>query len=254
MSRKIEEVLLRPGDSVSFADRDDLLKKLDDLSRRVPGRLEGRTKDHREHFCMLRYLRFLTGEGLLPLPITLRKTPEHDDPPDFTLEWPEEGRTETFELTDGSTEEYQKALTETERTGQKTTVFPMGVDIDTPDAEAAERWAEILFSAFVRKGRGLAEGRSRAALDDEDEPLMDALARLVAVIGEAAHHVSVETRSELDEIRWPDVVNMRHRLIHAYYDVDLDILWATVQRSLPELIGHLEAHLAEPEGAGSDER
>ncbi|MGD2114472.1 MAG: hypothetical protein PVG07_05455 [Acidobacteriota bacterium] len=91
MSRKIEEVLLRPGDSVPFADRNDLLEKLDDLSRRVPGRLEGRTKDHREHFCMLRYLRFLTGEGLLPLPITLRKTPEHHDPPDFTLEWPEGG-------------------------------------------------------------------------------------------------------------------------------------------------------------------
>ncbi|MGD2114477.1 MAG: DUF86 domain-containing protein [Acidobacteriota bacterium] len=114
------------------------------------------------------------------------------------------------------------------------------------------RLQEMLDAA--RKAVRFAEGRSRAVLDDEDEPLMDALARLVAVIGEAAHHVSVETRSELDEIPWPDVVNMRHRLIHAYFDVDLDILWATVQRSLPELVGHLEAHLAESGGAESDER
>lgn len=158
MSRKIEDVLLRPGDSVSFADRDDLLEKLDELSRPVPGRLE-RSKDHREHFCMLRYLRFLTGEGLLPLPVTLRKTAENHDPPDFTLEWPEEDRTETFELTDGSTEKYQRALTEADRRGDKSLIFPEGVDINTPDAEAAKRWAEILFSAFARKARDLSEGR-----------------------------------------------------------------------------------------------
>lgn len=159
MSREIQDVLLKPGDSVSFADRDDLLGKLDELSRPVPGRLDGRTKDHREHWCMLRFLRLLAGEGLLPLPVTLRKAPEGQDPPDFTLEWPDESRTETFELTDGSTEEYQRALTEADRRGDESLVLPAGVDIDTPDADAAERWADILFSAFVRKARGLAQGR-----------------------------------------------------------------------------------------------
>ena len=41
---------------------------------------------------------------------------------------------------------------------------------------------------------------------------------------------------------------MRHRMIHAYYDVNLDIVWATVTQDLPELIKYLENLLSnEPE-------
>lgn len=36
---------------------------------------------------------------------------------------------------------------------------------------------------------------------------------------------------------------MRNRLIHAYFDINLDILWATVQDSLPSLIRSLESVL-----------
>lgn len=155
MAHAIDEVLLRPGDSVSFEDRDTLLETLDRLGRRVPKRHKGRTKDHREHDSMLRYLRFLAGEGLLPLPVTLRKTPEGQDPPDFTLEW-SSGREETFELTDGSTQEYQEMLSLASRDDES---LLLPVDINTPDREATELWADTLFSAFVRKAQGLVEGR-----------------------------------------------------------------------------------------------
>jgi hypothetical protein len=111
MATVLDEVLLRPGDSVLFTDRDDLLEKLDRLDQRVPGRLEGRNRDHREHFCMVKYLRFLAGAGLLRLPVTLVKTPEGQDPPDFLLRWGD-GEEETFELTDGSSEEFQRRLTQ----------------------------------------------------------------------------------------------------------------------------------------------
>jgi len=157
MPQGSDQVLLRPGDAVTFADRDDLLEKLDTSSRRVPGREDGRTKDHREHFCMVRYLRFLAGEGLLPLPVNLEKAPEGQDPPDFTLEWPESGERETFELTDGSTQEYQERLTRAARAGDQDLVLP--VDINTPDREAAELWAEVLFASFLRKAQHLIEGR-----------------------------------------------------------------------------------------------
>lgn len=109
MAKSVDRVLLRPGDAVRFKDRDDLLKILDRFDQQIPARDEGRTIDHREHFCMLRYLRFLAGKDLLPLPVTLRKSRKGDDPPDFVLEWAH-GRQETFELTDGSTQEFQKAL------------------------------------------------------------------------------------------------------------------------------------------------
>ena len=72
-----------------------------------------------------------------------------------------------------------------------------------------------------------------------------ALVQLISVIGEAAGKVSPNTCSELYEVPWPDIVSMRNRLIHAYFDINLDILWATVQDSLPPLIRALESALGE---------
>jgi predicted nucleotidyltransferase len=155
MAQGIDQVLLRPGATVTFKDRDDLLETLDRLDQRVPARHEGRTKDHREHFCIVQYLRFLAMEELLPLPVTLRKPPAGEDPPDFVLEWPD-GRTETFELTDGSTEEYQKRLSAVSR-DKEGPVLP--VDINTPRREAAQLWAETIFSAFLKKAEDLRDGR-----------------------------------------------------------------------------------------------
>lgn len=158
MVHDIDKVLLRPGDSVSFADRDQLLETLDRLDQQVPARHEGRTRDHREHFCMLRYLQFIAGEDLLPLPVTLKKVPEGQDPPDFVLEWPDmhPRHQERFELTDGSTQEYQRRLTKVSRARD---LMALPVDINTPEMEAAQRWAEILFSAFLQKAEGLRRGR-----------------------------------------------------------------------------------------------
>ncbi|HZF10898.1 MAG TPA: HepT-like ribonuclease domain-containing protein [Thermoanaerobaculia bacterium] len=99
----------------------------------------------------------------------------------------------------------------------------------------------------ARKAARLAAGRDREDLDAEDDPLADALVRLISVIGEAASKVSSGTCSDLDGIPWPDVVGMRNRLIHAYFDINLDILWATVQDSLPPLVRLLESALADDE-------
>ena len=75
------------------------------------------------------------------------------------------------------------------------------------------------------------EGRTRQDLD-RDEMLLFALARAIEVLGEAASKVSPEGRAELPDIRWTAVVGMRNRLVHAYFDVDRDILWATVCNDL----------------------
>lgn len=101
----------------------------------------------------------------------------------------------------------------------------------------------------ARKAARLAAGRDREELDAEDSPLPDALVHLISVVGEAASRVSPGTRSTIDVIPWSDVVGMRNRLIHAYFDINLDILWATVQDSLPSLIRLLEPALAADEGA-----
>lgn len=153
MAHEIDKVVLTPGNPVKFENRDALLATLDRLDQPVPARHEGRTTAQREHFVMLRYLRFLAGEDLLPVPVTLKTIPGNQDPPDFVLEW-SEGRSETFEITDGSTQEYQRKLSEMSGTAEL--VLP--VDINTPEKDAAQLWAEILFSAFLRKAEALKVG------------------------------------------------------------------------------------------------
>jgi uncharacterized protein with HEPN domain len=64
------------------------------------------------------------------------------------------------------------------------------------------------------------------------------------VIGEAASKVSPETKVELPGLPWQDIVGMRNRLVHVYFDVDLDVVWDSVTKDLPELVRLLEPVVA----------
>ncbi len=91
----------------------------------------------------------------------------------------------------------------------------------------------------AREARTFATGKSRAALD-EDRGLVLILSHLITIIGEAASKVSEETRIAYSQIPWGAINGMRNRLVHAYFDVDLDIVWNTVANRVPELIAELE--------------
>jgi uncharacterized protein with HEPN domain len=67
-----------------------------------------------------------------------------------------------------------------------------------------------------------------------------AVMRQLEIMGEAARRLSEETRLELSEIPWRQIIGMRNRLIHGYDDVDLAIVWDSVQNDLPLLIAQLE--------------
>jgi uncharacterized protein with HEPN domain len=67
-----------------------------------------------------------------------------------------------------------------------------------------------------------------------------AVMRQLEIMGEAARRLSEETRLELSEIPWRQIIGMRNRLIHGYDDVDLAIVWDSVQNDLPLLIVQLE--------------
>jgi uncharacterized protein with HEPN domain len=82
------------------------------------------------------------------------------------------------------------------------------------------------------------EGRQRPDLDD-DLLLRFAVTHAVQIIGEAAARVSSETQERTAQLEWPVIIGMRNRLVHAYFDVDCDILWTTVKRDLPELLARL---------------
>ena len=92
--------------------------------------------------------------------------------------------------------------------------------------EAAEK--AILFSRAT----------TRQGLQD-DEVLRLAMTKLVEIVGEAAKQVSQPTRQAMPSVPWSAAARMRDRLVHHYFDIDLDILWATVTQDLPALLAML---------------
>ena len=67
-----------------------------------------------------------------------------------------------------------------------------------------------------------------------------AVVRALEIIGEAASRVSQDMRDAYPELPWPQMIGMRHRLIHEYFRVDLATVWDTVRNDLPPLIDQLE--------------
>jgi uncharacterized protein with HEPN domain len=84
-----------------------------------------------------------------------------------------------------------------------------------------------------------AKARARADLES-DRMLVLSLVKDIEIVGEAAYQTSETTRDELPSIPWADIIGMRHRLVHAYFDINLDVLWQTVQDDLPALVALIE--------------
>lgn len=94
----------------------------------------------------------------------------------------------------------------------------------------------------AREAAAFASGRTSEDLAN-DRLLALALVKCVEIIGEAASKVSAETRSRLGGIPWVDIIGMRHRLIHAYFDIDFERVSDTITADLPPLIARLESAL-----------
>jgi len=110
-----------------------------------------------------------------------------------------------------------------------------------PNRDDTIRMRHMLDAA--RDALAFAEGRRRQDLDN-DRMLTFALVRAIEVIGEAASKVTPEGQDQATAIAWDAAVGMRNRIVHAYYDIDLDVVWDTVLYDLPALVAELEKVLA----------
>ena len=87
-----------------------------------------------------------------------------------------------------------------------------------------------------------AVGRIRAQLDGLERAMLaegDDRTELIIynmqVIGEAANNVSEEMCAKHPEIDFKGWASMRHRLVHDYANIDLNIVWNAVCEDLPRL-------------------
>ena len=80
---------------------------------------------------------------------------------------------------------------------------------------------------------------------DTDRMLVLALVKSIEIIGEAGARVSEQGRDATPDVPWPEIVAMRNRLVHAYFDVNLDVVWETVRKDLPALVTALQGALNE---------
>lgn len=70
---------------------------------------------------------------------------------------------------------------------------------------------------------------------DNDRMFLSAVLREFEIIGEAANNVSDKLKKRFPELAWKSMIGMRNRLIHAYFEVDHDVIWITIREYLPRL-------------------
>lgn len=87
-----------------------------------------------------------------------------------------------------------------------------------------------------------AKGRSRADLG-VDRMFTRAVLHAVQEIGEAAARVSAVGRAQAPALPWGSIVQMRHILVHAYFNVNYDYVWRVIEVDLEPLIAEMELML-----------
>ena len=119
-------------------------------------------------------------------------------------------------------------------------------------AEATGRDAALLLDMLLaaRDAVGFVAGMEEAAFL-ASRLHQNAVIRALEVLGEAAGKVSAAFRAAHPDIAWREMTAMRHRLIHGYAEVRLDLVWTVVRDHLPPLIAALAPLVPPDEGEGA---
>ena len=115
-------------------------------------------------------------------------------------------------------------------------------------AELPDRDAALLLDMLLaaRDAQGFIEGLDESAFL-ASRLHQNAAIRSLEVLGEAAGKVSATIQRSHPEIPWREITGMRHRLIHAYGEVRLDLVWMVLREHLGPLIAALAALVSERE-------
>lgn len=86
----------------------------------------------------------------------------------------------------------------------------------------------------INDAEKVVEGKNFSDFQRERTLVLATLA-CVQIIGEAGNHVPEEIKVKYPSIPWNEIRGMRNRITHAYFDVDVQLLWETIQNDFPAL-------------------
>jgi uncharacterized protein with HEPN domain len=69
----------------------------------------------------------------------------------------------------------------------------------------------------------------------QDTKTQDAVVRNIEIIGEAAKNLSTNFRKKYMQMDWKKIAGMRDKIIHFYFGVKWDIVWAVIKDKIPTL-------------------
>jgi uncharacterized protein with HEPN domain len=111
--------------------------------------------------------------------------------------------------------------------------------------ERIEDYLEHILEAIARAASYLEPLPSREAFERNPQA-QDAVIRNIEIIGEAANRIqrqAPEFVAAHSSVPWRDMRDMRNRMIHHYFEVNLDVVWSTVKDDLPKLKQQIDALL-----------
>lgn len=78
-----------------------------------------------------------------------------------------------------------------------------------------------------------------------DDRTFDAILRNLEVIGEAAKHISEETKARYPQIKWRKIGDFRNIVAHEYFGVSDEIVWDVIENEIPPLLAQIKIMLSE---------
>ena len=73
----------------------------------------------------------------------------------------------------------------------------------------------------------------------KDDKTIDSVVRNLEIIGEVANRLPEDFRAQHPEIEWRKVIGLRNRIVHDYFNIDVEIVWELIQKDLTNLKSQL---------------
>lgn len=106
-------------------------------------------------------------------------------------------------------------------------------------------YLDHILESFSKVVQYLEDVSYEAFLADEEK--QDAIIRKIEVAGEDTKRLSKDLREKYNQIPWRAIAGMRDKLIHDYFDVDLETVWETATNDIPNLLPDIKSIAVEME-------